>query len=211
MIEHDIAFVLKRFLPSKQKISILSASKGKINLSFKNKELCSKLWPGMLVWFQTQKNNFGYTCNTIDILSSPFFQTKEDLSWFHHLLELCYYFAPLDQPDQELFNYLKNYFSLLDYKHLFKKNLLTLKKLSIMHFFHLAGSQDSQQTKLINIIKNLSTKTHKHSSHIKKINQSLETITQADLKHIHKCIECGIQRHPLHRYFKTFPACLNEE
>ncbi|MFH0898978.1 MAG: hypothetical protein V1855_05340 [bacterium] len=145
-----------------------------------------------------------------NIIDSPSLQTKDDLFWLHHLLELCYYFAPLNQPVPELFKYLFNYSVILNYKDVFKDNMSILQKVSVVHFLTLTGTTKTHSFKQVDDIKKLFTSPTNYRECAKKINEKLELIKNYDIKQINNYIESGIKQHPLYPYFKTFPACFTK-
>ena len=108
-------FVLKRFLPKKQKCSVFTRQHGKIDLVCRSERDCQKLWPGMLVSFTPilSPARF-YFCSDLEILESPSPLDHSNLELIHHILELCYYFMQLDDSSENVFNYIKRVFIVLN-------------------------------------------------------------------------------------------------
>ncbi len=99
MHNKEFGFILKRFLPYKKKLSVLCCQKGKINLITQPTEKCHQLWPGMLICFTPTFNNKKICiAHDIEIIMSPEQENFSNLYWVHHLLEICYYFVPLENP-----------------------------------------------------------------------------------------------------------------
>ena len=140
MPQKNVGFVLKKFFPSKQKFSVLTANNGKVGLVIKNTKICHRIWPGMHISFtSTQENNMTYTNNNVEIINTVLTQTKEDLNWLHHLLELHYYFIPPQMPCSETFNFLKIYLSFLNHKYLLPGETKAIKKICLLHFLTKTG------------------------------------------------------------------------
>src|SRR3989304_9119017 len=99
MPDKEFGLILKRYLPSSHKISVLTPNMGKIHLIIKKASICQRIWPGMVITFVPQIIvRESYVCEDAEIISSPQSETKEDMYWIHHLLELCYYFIPYESP-----------------------------------------------------------------------------------------------------------------
>lgn len=94
----DVGVVLKRFYPYKQKLAVLTASKGKILLAV-DVVMGQRLWPGMCIRgvFISQKEAI-FRGQSIDIISFPSHTMLKHFDWFHQLLEVCYYFIRLESP-----------------------------------------------------------------------------------------------------------------
>ena len=151
MINNELGFVLRRFLPEKQKISVLSKSRGKINLSIASLQNCQKLWPGNLIAYNYtslytakmyQKNGMQKSHNSIEdrieILYVPSEFTGHRIYWIHHLLEICYYFFPLEQPCFEVFELLSNALRLTVRAELYTYEFM-VQKLCIIKLLSYAG------------------------------------------------------------------------
>ena len=151
MINSDLGFVLRRFLPEKQKFSVLSRHQGKINLTVSSLHNCLRLWPGNLIAFKfpsvqgakmyqkygVQKSLYCIE-ESIDILYVPQVSTGHKLTWVHSLLEVCYYFFPLEQPCGEVFELLSNAFRLIVNIDILRYELL-LRKICMVQLLYYAG------------------------------------------------------------------------
>lgn len=148
MIQSQAGFILKRFQPNKLKTSVLSMHDGKIDLSFKKFNDCFKLWPGMLISFNTEqmhKTLFGLNTqilacpNLSQSLSSslhenvsPSVPATQSIFVMHHILELCYFFTPNNKPCPEIFNFLKQFFLFFENEK-FEQNHLKLTHANLAH------------------------------------------------------------------------------
>ncbi|MBX9830961.1 hypothetical protein K2X40_03310 [Candidatus Babeliales bacterium] len=198
-------FVIKKFLPSQPKISLLTAPLGKISIFVKNKASCEKLWPGMLVSLTAQvRGEHAYTTDTVTILALPSIASNDDITWVHHLLELCYYIIPLQSPAENNFMHLAQYLSVLDYKELFENDLSLLKMLCILHLLHTTGNTDEKilrNAQLLEIISTLPTLLAHESKQALK--QNLALFDSNDLGNITNSIKNYLRTHPCFNLFKT--------
>jgi hypothetical protein len=105
--EKELGFVLKRFLPQKQKFSVLTENKGRIELTCSPPVQGERLWPGMLIIFNT-KHMFSQVvvASNLEVLLSPSNENKDDIYWLHALLELCYYSTLLNDPSSRAYRIL---------------------------------------------------------------------------------------------------------
>ena len=152
MINNDLGFVLRRFLPEKQKFSVLSRHQGKINLTVSSLHNCLRIWPGSLISYSLPSLQYAKTyqkhgvqksvhCidDAIDILYVPQVSTGHKLTWVHSLLEVCYYFFPLEQPCSEVFELLSNALRLIVNIDILRYELL-LRKICMVQLLSYAGS-----------------------------------------------------------------------
>lgn len=100
-------FVLRRFLPQQQKLSILDQTYGKIQVMPTQRMREVRIWPGMLIAYHLEvKQSSLYTVSTTELLFAGEFSSFPHISWFHQLLEWCYYTCPLEQPQPMVFDIL---------------------------------------------------------------------------------------------------------
>ena len=110
-VYQEYGFVIRNFFPHQQKISIIFRDHGKVSLPLKNIKFCRSLSPGMFVncVFQVgQHSNF--LVEHIEIAGFFSCHTHEEVAWLHHMLEIIYYFSPLNNPCHEVFLFLFHYF-----------------------------------------------------------------------------------------------------
>lgn len=112
MIEgHGI--VLKTFFTSKCKVALLDLEYGKITAVPSSEQICV----GALVRYMIAKRSGSYQISGIEYIALPLALDRNDLFFYHHVLELCYYFIPLDSGPCNLF-YVVRQLSLLNGEHL---------------------------------------------------------------------------------------------
>jgi hypothetical protein len=93
---------------------VLTKEQGKMNLVISSFASCHRLWPGSLISFSPEKfsntlknsHSFQSSHERIDILYVPSVLTGHRLSLIHHILEFCYYFFPLHEPCEPVFELL---------------------------------------------------------------------------------------------------------
>lgn len=104
-------FIVKRFLPNEQKVSVLTLSYGKNSLFIKDPLLCNRLYPGMVITYVLfKKNGSSHEVTNLEIVELFKNTSFQDTIWIHHILELCYFFCPLNNPCDEIFLFLTQYF-----------------------------------------------------------------------------------------------------
>lgn len=209
MFDQETGFVLKRFLPSTHKISLLTSSMGKINLVVKKTGALQRAWPGMLIAYQPKTlYESTFFSESIEIMEIPPTTTADDNFIIHHLLELCYYFVPLANPCSEIFDHLCSCFAFFTHKQLFEKNFDTLKRIFILRFLYLAGvfplhnSTESMQlfTRLTACSLDI-----KDQQKVESISMLIETVNKLGLRTVDKLIFDCIKTHPSFKLLKTVP------
>ena len=122
--------VLYNYQAKKSKIVVFDSNLGKIQCIVFKLDLVLKLHPGSYISYNISKKNFYYSLSEIDILAFPDYWVKNNFLFFHHALELCYYFLPLDCPAHPVFNLIK-----ILYYSPETVNTNYLKKLFLCQFF----------------------------------------------------------------------------
>lgn len=210
----ELGFVLKRFLPQKNKLSIFSQNYGKIEIITKPINKISQLWPGMLIAFQKTdyfNNSAIVIANNVEILLYPEFNKIITINWIHKFLEIIYFFAPLDSPEKELFKHLYNSFKLTKDRNFSKNQLYIIKKIYTIKLLELIGLYPTndllihlslyidisyiytEQSYFRNIDKN----------RIKILKDRLENITDIQIEKMDNWILKSLSTHPNFKFFKT--------
>lgn len=134
-------FVLKRFYPHRQKISLLTYAHGRINVSYNLKEQGQRMWPGMEIQGTIERLHDSWNISGIKIIQTPCFQNHNHMLWLHHILELCYYFLPLDNPVPEVYFFLQKYYFIIEKsKKLTPSQQMGLHELCVIRFLILTGA-----------------------------------------------------------------------
>ncbi|MFH1461406.1 MAG: hypothetical protein ABIF12_00450 [bacterium] len=140
MYKKELGFVLKRFLPNKNKISVLSQNLGKIEIITRPAEKIFQLWPGMLIYFYLDKQmGKVFFVQNLEIMMSPYYDNVLDMEWIHQHLEICYYFLQPQDPAKEVFGHLYNSFNISILNQYFKDELFVIKKIYIIKLLELLG------------------------------------------------------------------------
>ncbi|MEX0940119.1 MAG: hypothetical protein WDZ41_02070 [Candidatus Babeliales bacterium] len=103
MLQHK-GFVLRSYMPKKQKISILDESLGKIEATYFQFGKMSQLSAGVLMCYYPLYRNSWYELEQMVIYDMPFDIVRQDINFYHQVLELCYYFLPLNCAADDIFN-----------------------------------------------------------------------------------------------------------
>lgn len=117
------------------KLYILDSKLGKISCILKYNKLSLRLVNGAYISYNLKEYYNQYNISDIDILDIPNHQLH-NLYFLHHILELCYYFLPI--------NYSANISQVFDLiLHLYKYNIIfdrsLVKKIFLCKFFKMIG------------------------------------------------------------------------
>lgn len=131
MVE-GLGIVLKTFFSSAYKISLLDLDHGKITAVPSTNQICA----GALVRYMLAKRGNNYQISSIEYIALPLALDRNDLFFYHHVLELCYYFVPLDGGPCNLF-YVVRQLALLDGEHLsYRYKIFFLVRLFLIFGIH---------------------------------------------------------------------------
>lgn len=185
---NNTAIILKTDFPNKQKITILDQALGKLDLWVDHKAKNLYLCNGMLLKYDQSKGPKQVIKN-IEIIDIPFALAKLNILFFHHILELCYYFIPEAVEEVEIFDLIC--FLLYSFEEV---ENLQLQKVILSRFFLLLGlyPEDGMSKKYFHYLMSIP---------IDRI-----TNTAIDLKYEKELdlwiIKC-VNMHPYSRSFKT--------
>ena len=207
MLKKEVGFVLKSFIPKKQKYSVLARSLGKIELIGSTAMPYQKICHGTLItFFITPKAQKIYRANQIHIVTIPLTNTHTHICWLHTLLECCYYFLPLDKPCPEIFYWLQQCFWIAHHLDLFDHHLKTIHKICLVRFFELIGiypeKKDGYSAHFFNELTTISIDSQQ-SQKVSSLKMQLKSITSAQKWHMEKNIAQCINEHPRAAFFKT--------
>jgi hypothetical protein len=128
-MKKNLGILLKNYSPKKEKVSVLDSVLGRIEAVLHNANIRS-LHNGTLFSYHAELRYTNiYTFTTVEILDIPFGLAKHDIYFFHHMLELCYYFLPLHVACPSVFDLISMAF----------KQELDNKPIILLRFFALLG------------------------------------------------------------------------
>lgn len=208
MNSRELGLVIKRFFPAKNKVGILSRSSGRINAVVKSDYHLQRLCPGHFISYQPVKLSTSGTTQVIEsveIVLLPFDGMTGHLIWLHHLLEVCYYFVPLQSPCVELFDHIVIACDALAHSEL-QPYSAQLKRIVMVRLFALLGMNLDKQlismAALFNHIHQLSIDSHK-SAALDSFKAACQSLTSTQLQCADAWALACIKTHPNVSSFKT--------
>lgn len=124
-----VGIVLKTFFPKKRKIAVLDKEAGMIEYIPDTENICQ----GALIhYYITEgKNSF---IRGIENVGMPLALAKQDLLFFHHVLEMCYFFMPVGVSNPDIF-------ALVEFLYTLDSSRLSpsIKKIFMMKLFAMFG------------------------------------------------------------------------
>jgi hypothetical protein len=205
--QKELGFILKRFLPNKQKLSVLALNKGKIELTTQPINKITQLWPGMMINFNlTPFNKKVWIAKDIEIIMHPIKNDFCDLSWLHKILELSYYFLPLEQPCPEIFAHIYNSFLIVKFEPLFYAQIGLIKRIYLLKFFTLVGfypEGDLEQYFSFYDQLTLQSVDFENIQQVESLKRIFKNITALQIRKMDTWLISCIKSHPHCNYFKT--------
>ncbi len=126
-----VGIILKKYFPQKRKLVMLDKELGKIECIPTSEDLCC----GILLYYHLQQQPNGVLfMKDVERIGLPLFLAQHDLLFFHHVLELCYYYVVSHTDSTELFRLLSFLYQPEDMMLSYKD-----KRLFLVKFFMLLG------------------------------------------------------------------------
>ncbi|MCK4265542.1 hypothetical protein KAW80_04260 [Candidatus Babeliales bacterium] len=207
MVNKEFGFVLKRFFPKKHKFSVLTKTRGKLEIVPSPINFSKRLWPGMLISFVlTPTNTKIYFANSLDILFAPLEEAGDNLIWIHSLLELCYYFSPPENPSEDAFQLLHRAFTFVYFAKYFDDSFSVLKKMFTMKLLKSFGFFPDETTffyfsQFERMV--LGSVDFPNKREVKSLKMSLDKVDEEEKKVMDSWIKKCLMRHPGSHLFKT--------
>ena len=209
MLEKVDGIVLKTFTPGAGKNCLFTQSQGKVICTIFNPQQTAILRMGSRISYTPLRYDHGaHITAHITVTNMPGLTTPSDLAWVHHLLELCYYFAPLQQPASEIFALLtgtlffNNHQLLNDHEYYVFKRLSIGSLLTLMGFYPPHDFAEVVLTTQRLLTTNIDFKAH---TNIELLKYHATVLTRGVCKVYDAwLLEC-IHTHPRIAYFKTLP------
>lgn len=207
MQNKELGFVLKRFLPNKNKISVLSQKYGKINMVTRPIERSYSLWPGMLISFFSEKlNNKIFFAQNIEIIMVPHYDHVLNINWIHKQLEIIYYFSAPQDPADNLFRYLYNSFKIAFFKKYFKDEIFKIKTIYLIKLLELLGFYPERDLIFyLGLYIDLSSMyiDFVDKDKVKLLKNNLQKVDLNKIKQINFWVNSSLATHPNFKFFKT--------
>ncbi len=184
-VEKRSGIVLKSFLPQKCKIVLLEQAGGKYQYVPHMQDLCV----GTLIEYHVTANQPIAFIHSIEKIALPLALARTDILFFHHVLELCYYFVPIASHAPEVYALLMC---------LYRPQAATLppqaKKLLLVKLFITLGAipeEPALDDRLIAFIGG------------QPFDRVAQELLELDEDRLNKWLESCMAIHPYSRYFKT--------
>lgn len=135
-MKKKIGIILKKYQPQKKTICVLDSELGKIKC-IPNIQSIQNIVLGSLIQYYITNNRSPYFISSIssmEIIHIPFDIAISDITFLHHILEVCNQFIPINSPAEEIF-ILISYLYLSSHKIKCKMK----KKLFLFKLFTLLG------------------------------------------------------------------------
>jgi hypothetical protein len=126
--------VLRTYIPRKQKLSLFDAYLGRVDCVPQNTKNAQRLFHGAYISYALKSWGRHYLIYDIALVAAPPYSAHTSLLFFHHLLELCHYFLPLEHQEHTLFALVKGAYTHPE----FLQTELT-QRLFLYHFFKEIG------------------------------------------------------------------------
>ena len=97
--------IVLKILPRRRSVVLLDEKIGKIDF-FDRGRLCV----GSLIWYSINQKNNG-RLDKIELIDLPMNFFKEHILFFHHVFEICYYFAPYCSPVMDVYSHVLRLYS----------------------------------------------------------------------------------------------------
>lgn len=88
---HKTGLVLKTHFPKKRTITVLEKQGGLAHYITKTEDICA----GTLIQYQVDTGLALPCLRAMEKIALPLIRARDDILFFHHILELCYYFVPV--------------------------------------------------------------------------------------------------------------------
>ncbi len=203
MYSKEQGFILQSFASDEQKFSILTRTRGKLQVFIDKPQKYIQLRPGMLLAFFLQGERFIHV-KEVEVLQVPIIESKKDIAWMHHLIELCSYFSQPELFDTALFDGLASYLMLLSHRK--ECNNGGLELLCVLHLLWQTGFYADalfvRYERLLIMITSLPSSLC-FSEVLNDLKQSVNKLTLSEIKQIEFFIIQCLKKHPLFRMFKT--------
>ncbi|KKQ33438.1 MAG: hypothetical protein US49_C0001G0118 [candidate division TM6 bacterium GW2011_GWF2_37_49] len=202
MEERKIAFVLKKLNHANSYVPVLTMNEGKRNLIFRKIFFGIKICPGMLISFTKIEQNQNWLCLDVEILACFVNNSYSDICFIHHILEICYYFAPYHKPCVEVFAFLCDTLTFMR-KHDISHNFLLVHKVFVIKLLSMFGFCSYNKISRCLAVYDKLTFSFIDFTHAQKLEFLKNQLASIDEKDLDVLIMEGLREHPNFCSFKT--------
>ena len=130
--------VLKTHFPKKRTITVLEKEGGAAQYSVQTEDICA----GTLIQYRVDTGLSVPCMRAIEKIGLPLLRARQDILFFHHVLELCYYFVPVASHMPEVYAHIE---PLMLVEHTLERS--AEKKFFLVNLFHAFGiTPEHEQT-----------------------------------------------------------------
>jgi hypothetical protein len=185
-MEKQTGIVLKTHFPKNRKITMLDHEGNKVHYVPSSQDLCV----GTMLHYYVPSLQHTQFIHGVEKIGLPLLLARNDLLFFHHILELCYYFVPMGCGMPEVFSLVTQLYraDISGFTPLFKKIFLV----KLFTIFGIVPDESRFNT------------VSWHRIMIESVDTLASQIIDLDMEHdLDEWIRCCIAMHPNHAYFKT--------
>jgi hypothetical protein len=186
MFLDSVGIILRKNNILPHKMVILDKVQGKIECVASTPSLCA----GSLITYNVKKQGTTYFISDSTLIYIPLSLASHDMLFFHHVLELIYYFTHVGSCSQEIFD-------LLAFLYSAEHALMSMqtKKFFLLKLLHSTGNIPETNQVLIKLTTQLNT------IGIEELNNVILTVPQE--KELDRWLWCCVWQHPYVNEFKT--------
>lgn len=203
----NYAFVLKRFLPFKHKFSVFDRAYGRIEIVPSPVQSGLRIWPGMMIGMNLERLGSSlYAARDFELFFVGEGIPSAFLGWFHHILELCYYSLPLDQPQPAVFLHLKaSTIALMCSEYLGESLSPALQLIECSLLLEVGFYPPPALYSTISLSQKITRIFIDFSKHrrVESLAAALQIIDAHEYKNIAQWIAVCIEQHPQRKFFKA--------
>ncbi len=186
MIQVSTGIVIKQYTSRQHNITLLD----KIYGSIEGVVFTNTLSTGSVINYSMQKRKEAYWLSDITLIHMPLTFAKKDLLFLHHVLEICYFFAPIGSCVAGIFELLLFLYTTEDmWNHMTAKKIFLVKLLSTLGIYPEIQPARTSCVSRVLVLGIYSISNYK--------------IDLADEKELDHWLWCCIIQHPYVQKFKT--------
>ncbi len=200
--------IVKIPVAGSSKICLLTREYGKVPVVVFNQYQRARMRLGNIVQSFVQQDQYNmFVADSVELIAQPHVH-HHDLGWFHHLLEISYFFCPMHQPASEVYVILEKSLSLLQV-HYEQKSSWALVQISLVGcLLILFGFYPPAPFEIVlNPINRLLAMTidFHQPQNLELLTCSAAMLQEHDLDQYHAWLLACIKTHPRISGFKTLP------